>query len=109
MKLSNQARAVIIIVLILLTISFYESRRAGVLAAQIGNPVLRSLSLAYAGKVERMKSFLGLKPFFDGEEKFWQYIKEMPENLVYELEITPKPTTAHKPPIPFSAIKSHNI
>jgi hypothetical protein len=104
MKLSNPTKAIVIIVLVLLIVSFYESKRVEVFAVQIENPTLRSLSLAYAAKVEGIKSFLGLKPFFNGEENFWQYLKKLPENLVYGLEITPGSAIGHESPTPFSTI-----
>jgi hypothetical protein len=103
MKLSNPTKAVIIIILVLLIVSFYESKRVEVLSVTIENPILRSLSLAYTAKAESIKSFLGLEFFFNGEENFWQYLKKLPENLVYKQEI-PGSILGHESPNPFLTI-----
>jgi len=103
MKLSNSTKSVVIIILVLLIVSFYESKRVEVLSVTIENPILRSLSLAYTAKAESIKSFLGLEFFFNGEENFWQYLKKLPENLVYKQEI-PGSIPGHESPIPFLTI-----
>ncbi len=104
MKLSNPTKTVIIIIFVLLVVSFYESKRVEVLSVTIENPILHSLGLAYAVKAEGLKSFLGLKPFFDGEENFWQYLKKLPESLIYKQEIVPGSILGHESPTPFSTI-----
>lgn len=104
MKLSNPVKAVVIIISVLLIVSFYESKRIEVFAVQIENPVFRSLALDYALRSEKVKSFVGLKPFFSKEEDFWQYLKELPESLIYELNIIPGSVPGHESPNPFLTI-----
>jgi hypothetical protein len=104
MKLLNPTKVVVIIVLILLIVSFYESKRIGALSVAIENPILRSLSLNYVAKAESVKSFLGLNSFFSQEENFWQSLKELPESLIYKQVIAFGPTPSHESPAPFSTI-----
>jgi lysophospholipase L1-like esterase len=104
MKVSNPIKAVVIIVLVLLTVSFYESKRVGVSSVTIENPLFRSLSLAYAAKAESIKSFLGLNSFFNQEESFWQSLKELPESLIYKQEMVPGLVSSHESPSPFLTI-----
>ena len=101
MNLSNQSKSIIVIIVVLLTVSFYQSKKFEVSIIQIENPILRSLSSFYISKIENIKSFLGLKSFFNKEEYFWQYLKELPKSLVYQFE-----TINHVSPISFLTINT---
>lgn len=82
MPRSKSTTAVITLVLVLLIVSFYESRRVKVLGGQIENPIFRALSLAYASGAENLKSSVGLVPFFDTEDAVWKNLKNEPEKQI---------------------------
>ena len=56
MNLSNQSKSIIVIIVVLLTVSFYQSKKFEVSIIQIENPILRSLSSFYISKIENIKS-----------------------------------------------------
>ena len=73
--------AIVLFVLILLIIPFYESKRVIIWGTQRETQeknIFRSLVLLYAEKAEELKQKLGLDKFFEEEHSFWLKLKKSP-------------------------------
>jgi len=103
MKLSNPAKSIITIVLVLLGIVFYESKRIETFSIGTDNSVMRSLGMFLSSKSEKIKSFLGISQFFENDEKFWAKIKESPKIFNYSFAAVQEKTATSTPaPLPLN-------
>jgi len=75
----QSVKVIIILLLVLSFVFFYESKRIEAFAINMENGVLRSLALSLTYASQNLKSDLGLNPYFEAEERFWQRIKNSPK------------------------------
>jgi len=111
-KLSSPVKAVIIMVLVLLLVMFYESKRIETFSFGIENSFLRSLALSYVSASEKIKASLGLMPFFGKEETFWTNIKQSPKIFNYNSQtnqIIINPESSQLPYQPLRVETPYNI
>jgi lysophospholipase L1-like esterase len=96
-ELINPGRAILIFILIVLIIPFYESKRISIWTTQREgqkDTIFNSLLVSYVAEAEKIKAQTGLGDFFDAEQHFWLDFKKSP--LVYEENIVPPPPPSIK-------------
>ena len=96
-ELISPGRVILLFVLIILIVPFYESRRISIWTTQREgqkNNIFNSLLVSYLAEAEKIKAQAGLNGFFDAEQNFWLDLKKSP--LVYEENIVPPPPPAVK-------------
>ena len=114
-KLSNQAKSIIIIASVLLITLFYESKRIETLAIGIENSYFKSIALGYSSGSEKIKSSLGLNTFFDKDRGFWKDLKKSPMLFNQPLENIVDTNPNHSPSptpteiLPFKIEAPYNI
>ena len=114
---SPNKKAIFILIFIILTVPFYESKRAVIWETQRPkqqNEIFSSIILAYAEKSEEIKEKYGLKDFFEKEHLFWLKIKKSPlifgEKIISEKEEkTPEKKMIEEKKIEESEIKIEKI
>jgi hypothetical protein len=88
---SSNKKAILIFIFVILTVPFYESKRAIIWETQRPkqqNEIFSSIILVWAEKSEAIKEKFGLKDFFEKEHLFWLKIKKSP--LVFGEKNIPK-------------------
>jgi len=88
---SPNKKAILVFIFIILTVPFYESKRAVIWETQRPkqqNEIFSSAILIWAEKSEEIKEKFGLKDFFEKEHLFWLKIKKSP--LVLGEKIIPQ-------------------
>jgi len=92
LKSFDPKKAILIFVVLVLIVPFYESKRILIWATQRTNQkgdFFNSLLVSYVKGAERMKAQLGLDTFFEKEHYFWLDLKKSP--VIFEKNIVPPP------------------
>jgi len=86
-NLSNYKKVILLFLLIIVIVPFYESKRVirwGIQEEVKGSNIFQSSILLYAYESEKLKEIFDLNKFFKKEHAFWAKIKESP--LVFHIE-----------------------
>jgi len=91
-KLIHPGKAILLFILIILIVPFYESKRISIWTTQRESQqgtIFNSILLSYVAGAENIKVQMGLSDFFDAEKDFWLGVKKSP--VIYEENIVPLP------------------
>ena len=88
-------KAILILLIILTIVPFFESRRIAKLAPNAKTEVMKIIGNSYSNFSESIKNTLGVQYFFDKEELFWNNLKISPLIFNYPPPFY-SPGNAHK-------------
>jgi len=91
-ELIDPKKTILLFILIVLVIPFYESRRISIWTTQRESQkdnVFGSILASYTSEAEKIKAQTGMDNFFSAEQNFWLDLKKSP--VVYEENIVPAP------------------
>ncbi|MFH0792154.1 MAG: DUF459 domain-containing protein [bacterium] len=77
-KFSEPQKAILILLIILAIVPFFESRRIAKLAPSAKTEVMKTIGNAYSDFSEMVKNVIGVQYFFDKEDLFWNNLKISP-------------------------------